>query len=364
MERERWLAIIFRTGLLVLFVWMVRDILVPIALGALFALLLSPLQERLGRRLGRGRRFAPLIVTVSSLVLIVIPFVFISLEVVQSITEFLARDWTSTVDRLQGFLTNGVDIWGRQVHIGGPQLQSAVSNVGQRAATVLAGFVGGLATTVPNFIIDLFLFVVGLYYFLRDGGALGEWMFRFSPFSGAQTRELFASVNETVRGAIMGLIVTALVQGGLTMIGLTIFRVPNAFLLGVLATMLSFVPLIGTTPVTVGSAIYLFVIGRVGAGFGMVATAVVVGLSDNVVRPWVQSSQTRMHPLMVLLGIFGGLTLFGAVGVFLGPIVAAMAVWAVDTYARLHPPRRDSVPPPPPAAAGGGTEGTEGNAGR
>lgn len=351
MERERWLAVIFRTGLLVLFVWMIRDLLVPIALGALFALLLTPLQGRLGRRLGRGQRFAPLIVTASSLVLIVIPFVFISIEVVQSITEFLARDWTSTFDRLQGFLTNGVDVWGRRVHIGGPQLQSVVSNVGQRAATFMAGFVGGLATSVPSFIIDLFLFVVALYYFLRDGDALGRWMLRFSPFSGGQTRELFASVQETVRGAVMGLIVTALVQGGLTMIGLYIFQVPNAFLLGVLATVLSFIPLVGTTPVTVGAAIYLFVIGRVGAGVGMLATAAVVGVSDNVVRPWVQSSQSRIHPLLVLLGIFGGLTLFGPVGVFLGPIVAAMAVWAVDTYARLHPGRRDSLPPPPPGAS-------------
>ncbi|HSN88056.1 MAG TPA: AI-2E family transporter, partial [Thermoanaerobaculia bacterium] len=357
-ERERWLAIILRTGLLVLFLWMIQDLLVPVVLGALFALLFSPLQERLGPRLGKAQGFAPLLITVSSLVLIVIPFVFIAIEVVQSITDFLARDWTYTFTRLQAFLTDGVDIFGRRIHIGGPQLQSVVTTAGQRTATFLAGFVGGLATTVPTFIISLFLFVVALYYFLRDGGSLTAWLLRFSPFAPGQTRELFISVRETVNGAILGLVATALVQGSLTTIGLYIFRVPNAFLLGVFATVMSFVPLIGTTPVTVGSAIYLFAIGRVGAGFGMLATAVIVGLSDNVVRPWVQSSRTRMHPLMTLLGIFGGISLFGAAGIFIGPIIAAMAIWAVDTYARLHPPvRRDSTPPtephptatPPPA---------------
>ncbi|HSN97459.1 MAG TPA: AI-2E family transporter, partial [Candidatus Nanopelagicales bacterium] len=167
MERERWLAIILRTGLLILFLWMIQDLLVPIALGALFALLFSPLLERLGPRLGKAERYASLLITVSSLILIVIPFVFIAIEVVQSITEFLARDWTYTFTRLQAFLTDGVDIFGRRIHIGGPQLQSVVASAGQRTATFLAGFVGGLATSVPTFIISLFLFVVALYYFLR-----------------------------------------------------------------------------------------------------------------------------------------------------------------------------------------------------
>jgi predicted PurR-regulated permease PerM len=89
--------------------------------------------------------------------------------------------------------------------------------------------------------------------------------------------------------------------------------------------------MIGTTPVTLGAAIYLFVIGRIGAGIGMCAAAVIVGLSDNVIRPWVQSSHGGMHPLIALLAIFGGLELFGAAGIFIGPVVAAIVLWAVNT---------------------------------
>ncbi|AKT36992.1 uncharacterized protein CMC5_011180 [Chondromyces crocatus] len=351
MDRERWLAVIFRTGLVVFFIWMTEGILIPIVLGALFALLLSRLLPHVERRLGRAKGFAPLAVTVSSLVLIVIPFVFISVEVVRSVSEFLTRDWTATFNRLQTFVTSGIDIWGHRVHIGGPQIQSVLSDVGQRTATFLAGLIAGLATSVPNFIVNLFLFLVALYYFLRDGDELQRWMLRVSPFSGPQTGELFASVRETVNGAILGLIATALVQGGLTLAALYIFSVPNAFLLGVAATLMSFLPIIGTTPVTVGSAIYLFVVGRYGAGVGMMVAAAIVGLSDNIVRPWAQSSQGSMHPLLALLGIFGGIELFGAAGIFIGPIVAAMAVWAVDTYVRMYP-RHDPVKNPaarPPA---------------
>ncbi|MRG94084.1 AI-2E family transporter [Polyangium spumosum] len=346
MERDRWLSVVLRTALLVLFFWMVRTLLVPIALGGLFALLLSPLAEKARPRLGRAEKFTPLLFTFGTIVLVVIPFVFITIEVVQSISEFLARDWTSTITRLQSFLTNGIDIRGRNIHIGGPQLTAAIQNVGQRAATIAAAAVGGMAAAVPAFILSLFLFGVSLYYFLKDGGRLVRWLFRLSPFPQNQTRELFASVRETVNGAILGILATALVQGSLSLVALYVFGVPNAFLLGVLAALLSFIPLVGTTPVTVGSTIYLFATGHVGSGVGMAISAVLIGLSDNVVRPWVQSSSTKMHPLVALLGIFGGLELFGPVGVFLGPVIAAMAVWTVDTYAKLHPPRREAVAPP------------------
>jgi predicted PurR-regulated permease PerM len=324
---------------------MTRTILVPIALGGLFAMLLSPLLGRIKPRLGRADRFAPLVLTTSTLVLVVIPFVFITIEAIRSINRFLMRDWSPIFARMQSFFTEGFYIRGRTIHIGGAELQAAIQDVGQRIATIVADMAANIATALPSILLALFLFGVALYYFLRDGKGLVDWLFQQSPFPPEQTRELFASVRETVNGAILGIIATAIVQGGLTFIALNIFRVPNAFLLAILAMMLSVIPLVGTTPVTVGSMIYLFVTGRFGAGIGMTVAIVIIGLSDNVVRPWVQSSQSRIHPLVVLLGIFGGLEFFGPVGVFLGPVVAAMAVWSIETYAKYHPPRRESSRP-------------------
>jgi predicted PurR-regulated permease PerM len=120
------------------------------------------------------------------------------------------------------------------------------------------------------------------------------------------------------------------------MVALYVFTVPGAFLFGLIATMLSVVPVVGTTPVTIGATIYLVASGRSGAAVGMAIAAVVVSLSDNIVRPWVQSSQTQLHPLLAVLGIFGGLEMFGAPGIVLGPIIAAMAFWTVGTYAELR----------------------------
>jgi len=346
MERDRWLAVVLRTALLVLFFWMIRGIAVPIIMGALFALLLSPLLGRIEPRLGKYKSLAPLLLTISLLVLVVIPFVFVAVEAVSSINQFITRDWSSTITRVQTFLRDGIDIRGRNIHIGSDLLQSAIQNVGQRAATYAAAAAGAAATALPEILLDVFLFGAAVYYFLRDGEPLVRWMFRLSPFQSSQTRELFQSVRATVNGAILGILVTALVQGGLTMLSLYLFKVPNAFLLGIVATLLSFIPLLGTTPVTLGATIYLFVIGHIGSGVGMGIAAVIIGLSDNVVRPWAQRSRSTMHPLVTLLGIFGGLDLFGAVGVFLGPVIAAMAVWTIQYYAKVHADEPKGVLPP------------------
>jgi predicted PurR-regulated permease PerM len=123
------------------------------------------------------------------------------------------------------------------------------------------------------------------------------------------------------------------VQGALTTGALLLFGVPGALALGVLAALLTFVPVVGTAPVTVGAVIYLLAVQRWAAAAGMVVAAVVIGVSDNVVRPWVQSASSPLHPLLVLLSIFGGLRVFGVAGVFLGPVVAALAVWALRVYA-------------------------------
>jgi predicted PurR-regulated permease PerM len=337
MERnDRWLAFTLRAALIVVFLWMVKGLLVPIALGALFALILNPLMRRLRRRLGRFSGQAPLILTIGALVLVVIPFGLIATELVASVNEFLSRDLSEVVNRFQSFI-------GRHLSGIGARLGLEIADLRDRATTLLqqlggsvAGVASGFARALPAQIVNVFLFVLSLFYFLRDGAGLLRFLLRLSPFRGADIDELFASIQETVHGAIVGQLVTSAVQGGLTIFALTVFRVPGALLFGVIATLLSILPMIGTTPVTLGAALYLLASGRVGAALGMLVAALLIGVSDNVVRPYVQSSQTRMHPLLTLVSIFGGLEAFGAAGVFLGPVIAAMALWTLDTYAALR----------------------------
>lgn len=353
MERkDRWLSTALRVAPLLLFVWMVKSEIVVIALGGLFALLLDPLKRRLARRSLWLAKQAPLLLTVGSVVLVVIPLVFIAARVVVSAQGFLAGGLVDIVGRLQTFATTHFAGLADSLNIPIESIQRGAVNLAQRVGGSIAGLASGVASSLPGQIVDLFLFVLSLFYFLRDGASLLRWLMRLSPFPEHDTDELFASIRDTVHGAIFGQLATSMVQGGLTLIALYSFKIPGALMFGIIAMLLSIVPMVGTTPVTVGATVYLIASGRLGAAAGMAVAAGVIGISDNVVRPWVQSSQTRMHPLVTLLSIFGGLEVLGAAGVFLGPVIAAITIWTVDLYAGLHrKPSTSSTPNPEPATA-------------
>ena len=333
---DRWLAIILRAFFLGLFVWMVHWLLVPILLGGLLALILYPLEKKLAPKLGRFGRFTPAILTLGALLLGVIPFVIFGLKAISTVSHFFAQDWEPTFKKIQGFVADNSSGIIDRFHINTDSLRSQVEQLAKNVGGSAAGWLGGVARGLPSQIIDVFLFSLALFFFLRDGRALTRWLLKLSPFPREDTEELFTSIHHTVNGAILGMLVTAAVQGALTMLALWIFGIPGAFLLGIVATILAVIPMIGTTPITFGAAIFLFVSGRIGAGIGMSVAAAVIGLSDNVIRPWVQSSRGEMHPLIVLLAIFGGIEAFGTSGIFLGPVVAALALWIIDTYADLR----------------------------
>lgn len=350
MERaDRWLSFSLRAALLALFLWTIKGLLAPVVLGGIFGVLLFPLARRLERRLGRLRGYAPGVVTGLAVVVFILPQALIVSQLVTTTNELLARDWSGVLDRLQAVLSDRMAWLSGTLGVSVARARAFLSDGLGRLGTGAAGMAGELAKELPIILIDIFLFVVSLYFFLRDGDALSRWMKRLSPFPPEDTEVLFLSIRDTVNGAVLGIVATALVQGTLTTLALSLLRVPGALLFGVLAMLLSLVPLVGTTPVTLGATLYLLLIGRTGAAIAMLAAAVVIGLSDNVVRPWVQSSQGRMHPLLALLSILGGLQLLGVPGIFIGPVITAMALWAIDTYATLR--MQPGEPPPPSETA-------------
>lgn len=362
---DRWLSVVLRTFFLGLFLWMIHWLLIPIILGGLLALILYPLQKKLAPKLGRAGRFTPAILTLVALLLGVIPFVIFGLKAVSTVSQFFAQDWNQTFQKAQTFIADKTSGINERFHIDIGSLRGQAESVAKNVGGSAAAWLGGVARGVPSYIVDVFLFALALYFFLRDGRALTRWLLKLAPFPREDTEELFASIHNTVNGAILGMVVTAGVQGALTLLALYIFGIPGAFLLGIIATVLAVIPMIGTTPVTFGAAIFLFVSGRIGAGIGMSIAAAIIGLSDNVIRPWVQSSRGEMHPLIVLVAIFGGIEAFGTAGIFIGPVVAAMALWIIDAYAdirlkqitRLKDPAGEPITSVLSATAGGSPPG-------
>jgi predicted PurR-regulated permease PerM len=336
-------AICFTTALLALFCWMVRPVATPVLIAALFAVVLGPMTARLRTKLGRRGRYAPAIMTLGTLILILGPATLISVLTLLQLRGVKTSGFASTVKELTGALIrvaqrSGGWLSSLGVDMSTESLRSSLEGGAQNLLGWLGDFAGGVITAAPDLIVGVFLFVIALFFWLRDGHGFLRLLKQALPFADEETDLLFQGVSDAARGVLVSQLSTGAVQAGLTLGFLFVLRVPGAFLWGVLAFVLSFIPLFGTTPVTLGAAIYLFASGRQGAAIVMLVGMVVIGASDNLVRPLVASGSGNLHPLLTLVAIFGGLAAIGASGIFFGPIIAALAVWALGYQGRIKAP--------------------------
>jgi predicted PurR-regulated permease PerM len=331
--------LIARGVVVVLFLWMARAYLAPVLLGGLLAIMLHPAHRRLAPRIGTNASAFLLVLGV--LAIAVLPLALLALRATAALTSFMQHEWPATMRHLRDYLTGNDSPLGL-LGLDGSAISSGTDALVQSVAGAITQIAATLVTSVPSQVIALFLLCAAVFYLVAEGPRVVAWLERESPFSTDDTADLITTVHRTVRGVVTGVLATALVQGGLTVLALVIFGVPAAFALGVMAGLLSIVPLLGTTPVTIGAIVYLASVDRIEAAVGMTIAAVVIGVSDNLVRPYLMHVATpHQHPLVILLGVFGGVTVFGAAGVFLGPVLAALAAWAVlsGSSARTSPAR-------------------------
>ena len=196
------------------------------------------------------------------------------------------------------------------------------------------GFFLGALGSLLGFAIMLFL----LFFFLRDGDVLLGRARRLIPLDEERKGRLFRQLSGVTRAIVVGTSVTALLQGVLIGIGFTIAGLPSPVVFGVLAGLLSMLPVGGAAFVWGPAAIWLFIDGRWGFGIFMLAWGFLSAGLDNVLRPILISGRARISALAVFIGVLGGIPAFGAIGIIGGPVVLSL-VLALIEFAEEGRPR-------------------------
>jgi len=210
-----------------------------------------------------------------------------------------------TILQLQGWLLEG----SKKI------LQTLMSSGG----SVLMGAVG----TLVSLLLTLFV----LFFVLRDGPALVRKLVPMLPIEETRRARLWQHLADVTRAVFMGIGVTAIAQGTLVGIGFWIAGLPSPLVFGVIAALVALIPMVGAALVWVPAVIVLAVRGDYGhAVFLAVWGSVVVGMADNVLRPLLISGRAEVPTLAVFIGVMGGLSAFGFIGLFIGPIVLGLLV--------------------------------------
>jgi len=181
--------------------------------------------------------------------------------------------------------------------------------------------------------LDLVVLVFALYFFLRDGERMLRWTIDLVPMERVHKQLVVDRLEDTLSAMVRGTFITASTQGVLTGIGLAVAGVPFPVLFGVTAALLAVVPFVGAGLVWIPAAAYLFFSGATGAALGLALWgAVVVGLVDNVLRPWIVGEGAHLPVLLLLLAVLGGIQVYGLLGALMSPLLVATFL----AFARIY----------------------------
>ena len=304
------------------------------AWAAFLAFLLYPINLQLRRRF-RGRASAAGLLTVLAPIVILLPLSALSIEFVAQISGLLRKLQRSaaemdikTFSDLQQFpwIARTNDWLQTRVGISAEQVQSwlvsGTQDILQRAAGWSGSIFLGALSSLLAFAIMLFL----LFFFLRDGDSMLARTRQLIPLDDARKDRLFHRLSGVTRAIVIGTSLTALMQGVLLGIGFVIAGLPSPVVFGVLAALLSMLPVGGAAFVWIPAVLVLFFEGHWGYAIFLLAWGLMIGGLDNVLRPLLISGRAKISALAVFVGVLGGIPAFGAIGVIAGPVILSLAL--------------------------------------
>lgn len=336
-------------GISLLFVLVIRRFLLAVLLAAVFAGLAYPLYRRLLRRM-RGRRT---LASVSTILLLLLGFALplagfltvVASEAVQ-VSQGAGQWFEEQGDRLEDLrrMVERLPLAGRLLPESG-ELAEQFGEVAGRTGGALMGRVAAATRGTLNFFLQLFILLYAMFFFLVDGPAILRKILFYIPLDPKEEAALLERFVSVTRATLRGSLLIGIIQGFLGGLGFWVAGVPGPAFWGTVMVVLSVIPALGAALVWVPAVVYLFLLGEVGAGVGLLVwCAVVVSTADNFLRPRLVGRDARMSDLLILLSTLGGIFLFGAVGFIVGPIIAALFVSIWHIYGETF---RDWLPEVP-----------------
>lgn len=338
---ERVLALAGLALLAMLLFRILEPFFAPLAWAVFLAFLLQPVQARLTTLLRGRESAAAALLTVAVLLLFIGPLATLAVAFGRQAAGLavLLQNWLGqhqglgVPDLTQLPMLGPVFAWLDQyASISAAEVQAWLLETAKKLFEQLAAYGGaallGALGTVFNFAMMLFL----LFFFVRDGSGMARAAINLVPLAPARRDELRDRLAAVTRAVVLGTVLTAMIQGLLLGIGFAAVDLRAPVVFGVLGALLSIVPFGGTALVWVPAVALLLFQGRYGAAIVLAAVGLVVSTLDNFLKPLLISGRAVVPTLAVFIGVLGGLFAFGVIGLFLGPVVIALAL-ALVSYA-------------------------------
>lgn len=331
-----YFLLILLAGIFVLAFFIFKPFLYALALAMVFATVLQPVYQKIVG-FARGRQGLAALTTILIVIIFIFtPLVFLGIQIFQEAQQlYSSLTEGGGKNAIFNFFNDLLDSFQNYF----PAAQEFSVNIDQylkQGLSWLLQHLGSVFRSFAKMTVSSFLFLVALYYLLKDGQKLKAAIIALSPLSDTDDETIFQKIEMAVGSVIKGNLLIALVQGILTSVGFAIFEVPNAILWGSIAAIAALIPGIGTALVLTPAIVFLFLKGEVFSAVGLIAWGMgAVGLVDNFLGPKLIGRGTQLHPMIILLSVLGGIGFFGPIGFLLGPLTISLLFALLDIYSSL-----------------------------
>lgn len=344
--QPQWILLLALTGLMLQLCWKILAPFFSILLWAtVLVLVFYPANVRLRKKLVGKEHIAAALSTLLVLSTIIFPLVVV--------TGAVVRELQGTGSGLQGQVSELLrdprlpELINRfYVYTGMNEqdLRKAVQQGAQAGSEWLVQSTVSVLGRAMNFLVNLGFVSFTMFYLFLDGDKAVRTLRDWLPLEKHQSQNLIRHCGEIISASVYGVVVLAAIQGTLGGFMFWCLGLPSPLLWGLVMVLLATIPMLGTFVVWVPAAIYLFASGHWAKGVILTLWgSVVIGMSDNLLRPRLVGQKTKMHDLMIFFAVLGGLKAFGVLGILMGPVVIAVAITLVETFRWGE--RREAPPP-------------------
>ncbi|MFY9620623.1 MAG: AI-2E family transporter [Pyrinomonadaceae bacterium] len=332
--QARWIAVLVATAIALYLCWlMLRPFIGVLEWAAVLVIVFYPVHKRLAKRIRRPGLSA-LISSLLVVLILLLPLTFLTVALANELTV-AARSLPAHVNQLtEAPVTGRVSKW-IQDHaaVDTQRSQEFVAEQLQNAGVALLGQSLGLMGNILSGIVKTFFVIFTMYYLFRDGDKIVAALPAALPLKKSQSDVIIARASQVVSAGVYGVVAIAMMQGLLGGLAFWVLGIPSPVLWAVVMTFVCMIPVAGSFFIWLPASIYLMMTGHwTKAVFLILWGTLIISTIDNFLRPRLIKNQTKLHELFVFFSVLGGISVFGLLGIVLGPVVLAITLGLLNTF--------------------------------
>lgn len=320
----RYVFLIVLITILYLSFRLIQPFITAIFTSILLSYLFFPVYRIINARL-HNKNIASFITCILILLVILIPIFLIANHLIdESRLLYQKIESNNFLPEISNFLEETLDT----IDIN-PYIKQSINSALKYLMDETTNFIVSIPLKILNFFIMLFI----IFYLLKDGPIIVDKVTSLIPLEEEYKEHILKEIKEVTSAIIFGITITSLVQGIIGGLGFLIFGIESPIMWGFVMAISAMIPFIGPAFIWVPAGIIQIIYGNLFSGIGILAYGIsVISTIDNIIKPKIIGSKAKIHPIIILMGIVGGIRMFGFIGIIIGPLILSLLLVTLRVY--------------------------------